>query len=62
MEQARRRDEGGNLVFRCISSTLPVSIDNPIRKMIGNVWSLPLQPLLDALGQQQKEKLTDVKK
>jgi len=27
-----------------------------------NVWSLPLQPLLDALGQRQTEKLTDVKK
>ena len=27
-----------------------------------NVWSLPLQPLLDALGQRQKEKLTDAKK
>jgi hypothetical protein len=28
----------------------------------GNVWSLPLKPLLDALGQQQEEKRTDAKK
>jgi hypothetical protein len=34
MEQARRRDGGGNLAFRSISSTLPMSIDNPIRKLI----------------------------